>query len=259
VIELGEEDDPAATARRLAKRAEVLGVCGGDGTMAAAAQAAFEAGLPLLVFPGGTMNHLARDLGIEGADDAVRALAAGEAARIDVASVDGSVFVNNATLGAHVELVESRRRLAEKTGRWPAQALAAARALLKSEPVHVRLDGKPRELWLGFFGNGTYHDRGIAPGWRRSLDSGVLDVRLLEATGGRSRARGLLALLLAGTGRDRDLRRAEVRSLRLEPLEGPLRVTRDGEMIETEEPVLIASHRGALLAYSPAGGLAGGA
>src|SRR5687768_16729069 len=40
-----------------------LGVWGGDGTVGAAATAAVERSLPLLVLPGGTINHFARDAG----------------------------------------------------------------------------------------------------------------------------------------------------------------------------------------------------
>ena len=40
-----------------------LGVWGGDGTVGTAAAAAVEHSLPLLVLPGGTLNHFARDAG----------------------------------------------------------------------------------------------------------------------------------------------------------------------------------------------------
>ena len=40
-----------------------LGVCGGDGTVVAVATAAARHALPLAVFPGGTLNHFARDAG----------------------------------------------------------------------------------------------------------------------------------------------------------------------------------------------------
>ncbi|MGT2531673.1 phosphatase PAP2 family protein [Streptomyces nojiriensis] len=72
---------PAALAEA-ASRSTVLGVCGGDGTIGAAAAAALRAGIPLAVFPGGTLNHFAQDFGLAGAEDTCRALAAGEAVRV---------------------------------------------------------------------------------------------------------------------------------------------------------------------------------
>lgn len=65
-----------------AARSTVLGVCGGDGTVNAAATAALRAGVPLAVFPGGTLNHFALDLGLGGAEDTCRAVAAGSAVRV---------------------------------------------------------------------------------------------------------------------------------------------------------------------------------
>ncbi|MET9607923.1 phosphatase PAP2 family protein [Streptomyces sp. NPDC006512] len=67
-----------------ASRATVLGVCGGDGTINAAATAALRAGVPLAVFPGGTLNHFALDLGLAGPADTCRAVAAGHAVRVGV-------------------------------------------------------------------------------------------------------------------------------------------------------------------------------
>ncbi|HEY4992325.1 MAG TPA: phosphatase PAP2 family protein, partial [Nakamurella sp.] len=42
-----------------------VGVAGGDGTVAAVAQIAHEKGLPLAVFPAGTLNHFAKALGLD--------------------------------------------------------------------------------------------------------------------------------------------------------------------------------------------------
>ncbi|WP_406307479.1 diacylglycerol kinase family protein [Streptomyces sp. NBC_00885] len=45
-------------------RGGALGIAGGDGTVNAAAVLAAEGGLPLAVFPAGTLNHFATDLGL---------------------------------------------------------------------------------------------------------------------------------------------------------------------------------------------------
>ena len=64
-------------------------MAGGDGTVGAAAAAARETGLPLLVILAGTFNHLAADLGVESARDALAALRDGEAVRMDLGLVGG--------------------------------------------------------------------------------------------------------------------------------------------------------------------------
>src|SRR4051794_33312953 len=54
-----DEDDDLLDALRAAARSSVLGVAGGDGTINAATGIALEEDRPLLVFPGGTLNHFA--------------------------------------------------------------------------------------------------------------------------------------------------------------------------------------------------------
>ncbi|MCX5378298.1 bifunctional phosphatase PAP2/diacylglycerol kinase family protein [Streptomyces sp. NBC_00091] len=83
LVECGGSGLEAALAAAAA-RAAVLGVYGGDGTVNAAATAALRAGVPLAVFPGGTLNHFALDLGLAGPQDTCRALAAGHAVRVSV-------------------------------------------------------------------------------------------------------------------------------------------------------------------------------
>ncbi|MBA4861910.1 phosphatase PAP2 family protein [Streptomyces sp. PSKA54] len=69
---------------RAARRALALGVCGGDGTVNAAARVALRHGLPLAVVPGGTLNHFAQDIGIEDVRMVCQAVERGEAMAVDV-------------------------------------------------------------------------------------------------------------------------------------------------------------------------------
>jgi len=106
-VSLTTPDHDAASLARLAvaDRAEVLGVAGGDGTVAAVAAVAAAAGRPLVVVPAGTRNHFARDLGlnIKNPVPALSALADGEPARVDLGFVGGRVFVNNVSFGAYAD------------------------------------------------------------------------------------------------------------------------------------------------------------
>ncbi|PRC50276.1 phosphoesterase, partial [Mycobacterium sp. ITM-2017-0098] len=65
IVELTEDADVQEVLRSAAQRADVLGVGGGDGTVAAAAAIALEEGVPLAVFPAGTFNHFAKDIGCD--------------------------------------------------------------------------------------------------------------------------------------------------------------------------------------------------
>jgi diacylglycerol kinase family enzyme len=108
VLEPG--DDLAALARdAVARGADVLGMAGGDGSQALVAGIASEHGLPYVCVPAGTRNHLALDLGVD-RDDVVGSLDAfvdGYERAIDLATVNGSVFVNNVSLGVYARIVQS--------------------------------------------------------------------------------------------------------------------------------------------------------
>jgi diacylglycerol kinase family enzyme len=97
--------------------ADLLGVAGGDGTQALAAAVAAERGIPFLVLAAGTRNHFALDLGLDRDDPGtgLAALADGVELHVDLGTVNGHPFVNNASFGAYAEVVRSPEYRAEKT------------------------------------------------------------------------------------------------------------------------------------------------
>src|SRR5271167_2928661 len=85
-------------------------MAGGDGSQALVAAVASEHGVPHVCVPAGTRNHFALDLGID-RDDVVGALDAfqdGVERRVDLARVNGRVFVNNASMGLYAKIVQSQ-------------------------------------------------------------------------------------------------------------------------------------------------------
>src|SRR5687768_13968871 len=64
LLEAGEDARHAAL-EAAKDGAESLAVAGGDGSVAAVAGVAVERDLPLVVVPTGTLNHFARDLGLD--------------------------------------------------------------------------------------------------------------------------------------------------------------------------------------------------
>ena len=101
-IELKAGDDLEVLARAAVGRgADGLAMAGGDGSQAVIAAIAAETDLPYACVPAGTRNHFALDLGVD-RDDVVGALEAfvdGGERRVDLAEVNGRVFVNNVSLG----------------------------------------------------------------------------------------------------------------------------------------------------------------
>jgi len=109
-VELHLGDDLETLVRdAIANGADAVGVAGGDGTQAIVAAIASEEGLPYVCVPAGTRNHFALDLGVD-RDDVVGALDAfthGRERVVDLAEVNGRVFVNNVSLGVYAEAVQN--------------------------------------------------------------------------------------------------------------------------------------------------------
>lgn len=198
--ELTDDETPGEALRAALARTEpprILGVCGGDGTVAAAADVARRAGLPLLVIPGGTFNHFARTAGATSADAAIDALQRGEGVRVDVGELTFDdqqplTVLNTASVGVYPDFVIERERLQPRLGKWVAALVAAWRVLRRAHPVDIVIDGRRARVWTAYVGMGA-NDEGIpAPLQRRRLDDGVLDVRILHA-GSRMRSAASLA------------------------------------------------------------------
>lgn len=75
---------------RLHQTADIIVVCGGDGSISSAAPAVIESGLPLGIIPAGTANDLARTLSIPlDFAAAADAIVESHSRRIDVGMVNG--------------------------------------------------------------------------------------------------------------------------------------------------------------------------
>ncbi|GGZ91903.1 phosphoesterase [Streptomyces subrutilus] len=255
VVECAGPDLPAELAAA-ASRATVLGVCGGDGTINAAATAALRAGVPLAVFPGGTLNHFALDLGLAGLDDTCRALTAGEAVHIGVGRFtpgpegESGYFLNNFSIGAYPELLRHRLRWGPRIGGGPAALLAAWRVLRSERPVRLRLTGRPRSVWLLFAGNGTYHGTGPTPRRRDNLGEGLLDLRLVYG-GGRPGPRLLAAAFAGPLTRSPVHTATRQRSLRIGDIPPGTALAYDGEYAEAPPALVLDVLPDALTVYRP--------
>lgn len=245
-------DDPAQLVKTLeaATDAVALGVRGGDGSVNAAAEVAYDAGKPLAVLPGGTLNHLARDLGVGDAEDTAHGVEEGCTVDLDVAEIAGRPFLNTASFGSYADLVDARERLEDRIGKWPALAVALVRVLRRGEPVEVEIDGQPRRVWAIFFGNCAYEPAGFAPAYRPRLDDGLIDVRVLDAAKPFAALR-LVAAVLTGTlarcaaYEQRYAARVDVRTRE------PLRLARDGETFDAPEEFTIRKRPRPLRVYVP--------
>jgi YegS/Rv2252/BmrU family lipid kinase len=178
-------------------RAVVAG--GGDGTVSAVASALVGTDKTLGVLPLGTLNHFAKDLSIPlEVKEAARNICEGRSMLVDVAEVNGRVFINNSGLGLYPEIVRHREELQEResVGKWTAFTRAALAILRRYPFMNVRLNADGREIVrrtpFVFVGNNEYEVEGTNIGARARLDAGRLSLYVAHRTG----RLGLLRLAL---------------------------------------------------------------
>ena len=181
---------PAAMRDAWNRGVDAIVVAGGDGTISCAAEVAVAEEMVLGVLPMGTFNHFAKDLGMT-ADlaDAVRFLAEAEVVPVDVAEVNGKIFVNNASIGVYPTMVTERNDLSKRRGWGKVRAapVAIVRTLRRLPVHHLQLvvDGSPPatiDTPFLFVGNGLFDDRGERVGQRTSLTDHRLGVYIIATS-----------------------------------------------------------------------------
>ncbi len=252
----GETEDRCRT---IAERGDpLLIVGGGDGTVGAAASALVGTETLLGILPLGTLNHFARDLGIPAdLDEAARLIARASERRVDVAEMNGRIFINNSAIGLYPLMVVNRDLQRVRLGRSKklAMAVASLRTLARFE--HQRLTlivNDQQELVdtpLLFVGNNDYRIDIGAPGKRESLDDGELSVMVMR----KKTRRGLIAAsvrALFNRARPDDMVRLDdVERLRVSSRRRLLTVSLDGEVVRTAPPLDYKIRKRALKVIAP--------
>lgn len=245
IVELGESDDVEEALRSAAGRAEVLAVGGGDGTVSAAAGIALEAKLPLAVFPGGTFNHFAKDIGCETVARTVEAIRGGTVSCVDVLRLnEAETVINTASIGDYPAFVRTREKLEHKVGKPLAGAYAMFHTLRHSQPIRVTYDNKTLQTSLFFLGNSIYLPAGFAPSRRTTLDDGLMDVRILESGRPFSTIRILVSLALGRLVRSPLYHELRVPEFSFTAVDGPTPLAHDGEVeLDVDEATFTVRYR----------------
>jgi len=231
---------------------------GGDGTISCVAGAVAGTKAKLGVLPLGTLNHFARDLGLPlDLDRAAKLIAEGKTRKVDVAEVNGRVFINNSAIGVYPLMVSDRDEQQSRLGRRKqlALAIAAARTLFRFSSRRLTLtvnDHKTRvDTPLLFVGNNDYRLELPGTGTRETLDSGELCVMVLRR---KSRFGFLAAVARSLVGHDRPTDIAEldnVQQLRVDSRHPSLTVSLDGETARMDTPLTYRIRPKALQVIAP--------
>ncbi|MER5966402.1 diacylglycerol kinase family protein [Streptomyces sp. NPDC002057] len=188
------EDPSGALAPTLAGTdADLVVVCGGDGTVRACADVVAGTSIPLAIVPCGTGNLLARNLRLPTEPAAaLREALSGQTVGLDMGRIRGdglapTRFAVMAGAGFDAAMVrDASPRLKESLG-WAAYVLSAARHLWDPRMrLSIRLDGGPvleRRARMVVIGNVGTLQGGLPLLPQARPDSGRLDVVLLDPRG----------------------------------------------------------------------------
>jgi diacylglycerol kinase family enzyme len=177
------------TREALARNCSTIIAGGGDGTIGSIAAIVAGRDVDFGVLPLGTLNHFAKDLHIPlGLDAAVANLVDGTPQSVDVAQVNGRIFVNNSGLGLYPSVVKQRKKLQQGgQGKWTAFIRAALNTLRRFPFLQVRIEVEGQTLTRRtpflFVGNNMYQLEGFALGSRESLSGGELCICVAHRLG----------------------------------------------------------------------------
>ncbi len=233
---------------------DLVVVCGGDGTVNAAAQGLVDTGLPFGILPMGTANDLARTLAVPlDLAQAASVIVSGRVRRIDLGDVNGHLFFNVASLGLSADLARGLSR--ETKRRWGrlGYALAAVKALIAARPFNASIVMKTGEVRVKTLqiavGNGRHYGGGSIVEASAAIDDGHLDLYSLEVSSVWTLALMFPAFRRGVHGAWREVRTArctefEVRTRRPRP------INTDGDLV-TFTPARFTIYPGAISVFAP--------
>ena len=258
-VVLQRGDDLLQLARDAIDRgADVVGMAGGDGSQALVASVAAERGVPMVVIPAGTRNHFALDIGLD-RDDVVGALDAyGEAREraIDLADVNGRIFVNNVSLGLYATIVQSPEYRDAKRE----TTLTALPEMLGpgAEPFDLRFttpDGVEHDgAHVIQVSNGPYGTTTAGITSRPRMDTGQLGIFSLVVPDAVAAGRAIAALTTATPALYEGYLSWSAPGFEVTSA-APIAVGLDGESLEMDPPLVFASRPGVLRLRLPLGAI----
>jgi diacylglycerol kinase family enzyme len=253
----------AEAARERAKKGELdaLVVAGGDGSIRTAAGVLADTGIALGILPFGTLNHFAKDLGIPLDQDlAVATIAQGQTRSVDLAEVNGEIFINNSSIGIYPYMVidrERRRKGSGRLGKWMAMVPAFLRMLRHFPRRRLRIRGegwaRPYRTPCLFVGNNEYGTDLFTLGKRARLDAGELWLYVVKPRNPIEFFWMVVRLCFGRIDEQRDLETFRLREAEILAKASRLPVALDGEVEIIHPPLRYRSRPAALRVIVPVG------
>jgi diacylglycerol kinase family enzyme len=184
-------------------------------------------------------------------------IAVGNARWVDVAEMNGQIFINNSAIGLYPLMVVDRDLQRKRLGRSKRLAMVVATIRTLVRFGHQRLtltinDEQERaDTPLLFVGNNDYRIDLGAPGRRESLEAGQLSVLVMRKKTRRGFIGASIRALL-NRARPDDMERIDgVERLRVSSRRSQLTVSLDGEVVSAAPPLDYKIRKRALRVIAP--------
>jgi diacylglycerol kinase family enzyme len=225
----------------------IVAAIGGDGTLSSVANELNGSDAIFAPLPGGTLNHFTKDLGIsQDLDVAVQNITKRTVKKIDIATVNGTVFLNNSSLGIYPLSLKFRENSNDAIGKWPAAIAGFSKALFHYKLYTVTIDGDEFKSPFIFIGNNDYHLTDVTSGGRQSINKGILSIYAVK-TSSRIEVLKQLAYMLGG--RSDMATKIEAwtdTSVTIHTKRTAVSISRDGELQKSTSPLEYKLVAGAL-------------
>ena len=222
----------------LVQRGVTVAVVGGDGTHSNVAELIAGTKSTLLPLPGGTFNHFVRDLGMESDIEAVLGhLDDARKRMIDVAYVNGRLFLNNSNIGMYPFSLLEQKKTRRIVGKWLAAAWTAVIQMVEFRRHRLNIDGRNIRTPFVFVGNNEYDLQAIGLPPKTTLVGGKLFVVVSTSS---TRFGFMKAVFMAALGRARQHDELEIDQPSQLTIDSPhkkIAISYDGEAVTTIPPL----------------------
>jgi diacylglycerol kinase family enzyme len=224
---------------------DAVAAVGGDGTVNFTANILAGSDIPMAIIPAGTLNHFARDNKIPlTLNEAVGVISKNNIKALDLASVNGHIFVNNSSLGLYALAVRERDKQQSKhgLGKWSAMLVAIISVFKRFPLYNIHLETKDKAEGFRspiiFVGNNEYRLDPLSLGERESMDKGILSVYIARCKTRFGILKLVIAALFNRLSLSENFEMKLVKEARIESRKKGLHVSYDGEVKFMETPII---------------------
>lgn len=228
----------------LAGNYDAVVAAGGDGIVNFTANLVAGSEMPMGIIPSGTLNHFAKDNNIPlELNQAIAVISGNKIKKLDAASVNDKIFVNNSSAGLYALAVRERDKQQSKHGfgKWTAMFLAFI-SVFKRFPlmiINIKTKGKEEVIRtpIIFVGNNEYKLDPFSLGTRDSLEQGVLSLYIAKCKTRLGIVKLVISAMFNRLSISDDFDNKLVTELRIDSRKKGMHISYDGEVKFMETPV----------------------